>query len=204
MGKTIQLYGFPTGVVQKEVKEFVEKITGAGTVDAIETKRSNGRGKRVCATIQFTDEEHAKLIIFLANGRLYYGSSYLKAKEWKQDILLDPLVFECNFKGLRLHLGCQISKESFFVLRTELNVSVDFGFSRHELKFFISDSHVNYMIVLRYETIWQVELHKPQGQSDVDYLLIQVHPLTFNNVMPLVYCLFSALLVNIINSSKHI
>lgn len=206
MGKTIQLYGFPYGVLENSIKAFVERITGEGTIDVITAKRSKGRGRRVYATIQFINEEGAKLIISLANRSLIYGTSYLKARESEHDIIAHPLAFEYNFKGLKLHLGCQISKERFFVLRTESNVSVDFGFEQRELKFFISYPHVDYMLVLRYENIWQVELHKPQGQS-VDHLLIQVHPLTLNIVMSLVisvFCFFSALLVTIMNSSKHI
>lgn len=202
MGKTIQLFGFPSGVLQESVKTFVEGITGTGTIDAINTKRSKGGGRRVYAIIQFTDEEGAKSIISKATERLCYGTSYLKAREMKHDILPDPLVFDYNFKALRLHLGCQISKESFSVLWTESNVSVDFGFELRKLYFFISYPRVDYMLVLRYENIWQVELHKPHGQS-VDYLLIQVHPLTLNNVMSLVYCcIFSSLLRNIIDSSQ--
>ncbi|XP_022943176.1 RNA-dependent RNA polymerase 1-like [Cucurbita moschata] len=173
MGKTIQLYGFPSGVLQESVKAFVERFTGEGSIDAINVKRSRGRGKRLYAIIQFIDDVGAKLIISLANASLRYGTSYLKAREWKQDILQDPLVFEYNFKGLELHLGCQISREEFFVLWRESNVSVNFEFERRDLKFFISHPRVDYMLVLRYENIWQVELHKPQGQS-IDYLLIQL------------------------------
>lgn len=173
MGKTIQLFGFPAGVLQESVKTFVEIFTGEGTIDAINTKRSKGRGRRVYAIIQFTDEEGAKSIISKATEGLFYGTSYLKARECNHDILPNPLVFEYNFKCLRLHLGCQISKESFSVLWTQSNVSVDFGFERRKLYFFISYPHVDYMLVLRYENIWQVELHKPQGQS-LDYLLVQL------------------------------
>ncbi|KAF5945685.1 hypothetical protein HYC85_015913 [Camellia sinensis] len=110
MGKTIQLSGFPHLVSAERVKEFLEKHTGKGTVYALEVREPKKRGSRAYATVQFTSAKSSEHIISLANQRLYYGSSYLKAYAKDFDIVQKP----------------KISKEKFSVLWKKANVSVKF------------------------------------------------------------------------------
>ncbi|KAL7000848.1 RNA-directed RNA polymerase [Sarracenia purpurea var. burkii] len=174
MGKTIQLSGFPRLVPGEDVKNFLERYTGRGTVDALEVREPKKSGSRAYATVQFTNAKSADYIISLANKRLlYYGNSYLKAYAKDFDIVPKPKVYVLDVESATLHFGCQISKEKFSVLWKRENVSARFGFSLRKLYFFASYSSVEYKLELFYENIWQIELHRPRNQME-KFLLIQV------------------------------
>ncbi|GLT69006.1 hypothetical protein SLA2020_411920 [Shorea laevis] len=131
MGKTIQLNGFPSSVTVHEVKEFVERHTGAGTVYAI------------------------------------------KAWQAKLDIVPKPRTFLHSIENITMHFGCQTSKEKFLILWKAENVSVNFGTGMRKLHFSLSDNYVAYRLELSYENVWQIELHRPRGET-AKYLLIQL------------------------------
>ncbi|CAK9168826.1 unnamed protein product [Ilex paraguariensis] len=172
MGKTIQVYGFPTHVSAAMVQKFLEDYTGKGTVYALEVKVSNERN-RAYAKVQFTNRRSAEDIISLANRRrLWYGSSYLKAREMDSDIISNSRTYVHCMEQVSLHFGCQTSRENFSVLWKKANVSVKFGIGLKKMYFFLSHLFVGYKLVLSYENIWQVELHCPRGQT-AKFLLIQ-------------------------------
>jgi RNA-dependent RNA polymerase len=172
MGKTIQLSGFPSSVTAAEVKAYLEQRTGAGTVYAIKVRNTTG-GPRAYAIIQFTTTSEAEYIISLANQRLYYGRSYLKARQMEHDIVPRPRTFLHNIENITLHFGCQISDEKFLILWKAENVSVKFGSGMRKLHFSLSHNYVDYRLELFYENVWQIELHRPRNQT-AKYLLIQV------------------------------
>ncbi|KAB1205855.1 RNA-dependent RNA polymerase 1 [Morella rubra] len=174
MGKTIQLYGFPSSVSAENVKVFLEQQTGEGTVYAIKIRPTRNGGQRAYAIIQFTATRHAEHIISLANARLWYGSSYLKAREMDLDIVARPRTFLHSLQNITLHFGCQISTERFLSLWKTVNVSVNFGTGLRKVQFFLAHNHVEYKLELYYENIWQIELHRPSGQI-AKYLLIQLY-----------------------------
>ncbi|GLT61946.1 hypothetical protein SLA2020_346160 [Shorea laevis] len=179
MGKTIQLNGFPSSVTADEVKVFVEKRTGAGTVYAIKVRQNKSGGKRAFAIIQFTTTREAEYIISLANQFLWYGRSYLKAWQMKLDIVPKPRTFLHSIENITMHFGCQTSKEKFLILWKAENVSVNFGIGMRKLHFSLSHNYVEYKLELSYENVWQIELHRPRGQT-AKYLLIQVSHSTFD------------------------
>ncbi|XP_062171708.1 RNA-dependent RNA polymerase 1-like [Alnus glutinosa] len=172
MGKTIQLYGFPSSVTAQEVKAYLEQRTGAGTVYAIKVRNTTG-GPRAYAIIQFTTSSEAEYIISLANERLYYGRSYLKAWQMELDIVPMPRTFLHYIENITLHFGCQISDEKFLILWKAENVSVKFGSGMRKLHFSLSHNNVDYRLELFYENVWQIELHRPRNQT-AKYLLIQL------------------------------
>jgi RNA-dependent RNA polymerase len=180
MGKTIQLYGFPSSVTAEEVRAYLEQRTGAGTVYAVKVRNKNG-GQRACAIIQFTTTSEAEYIIALANPRLWYGRSYLKARQLEHDIvpIPRPRTSLHNIKDITLHFGCQISKKKFLILWKAVNVSVNFGIGMRKLHFSLSHNYVEYRLELSYENVWQIELHHPRNQT-AKYLLIQVAHSTFD------------------------
>ncbi|GLT61940.1 hypothetical protein SLA2020_346100 [Shorea laevis] len=173
MGKTIQLNGFPSSVTVDEVKVFVERHTGAGTVYAIKVRQNKNGGKRAYAIIQFTTTREAEYIISLANQSLWYGRSYLKAWQAKLDIVPKPRTFLHSIENITMHFGCQTSKEKFLILWKAENVSVNFGTGMRKLHFSLSDNYVAYRLELSYENVWQIELHRPRGET-AKYLLIQL------------------------------
>ncbi|KDP38127.1 hypothetical protein JCGZ_04770 [Jatropha curcas] len=178
MGKTIQVYGFPSHVTVDEVKKFLESHSGEGTVFAMKIRETKNRGRRKYAIVQFQTARDAELIISLTNKRLRYGTSYLKARPLDNDIVPKPRTFLHSMDHITLHFGCQISKEKFSVLWTGTNVSVNFGFGMRKLQFFLSHGQMGYKLELSYENVWQMELHCPRGRS-VKYLLIQVSSIYF-------------------------
>ncbi|XP_050275545.1 probable RNA-dependent RNA polymerase 1 [Quercus robur] len=170
MGKTIQLNGFPSNVTVATVKRFVEQHTGEGTVYAIKIRQSRGVRPAAYAIIQFTTTRCAELIISLG---LWYGTSYLRAREMERDIVPKPRTFLHSMENIKLHLGCQISNEKFVILWNAANVSVNFGIGLRKLQFFLAHNYVEYRLDLYYENIWQIELRRPRSQ-DTKHLLIQL------------------------------
>lgn len=178
MGKTIQVSRFPSNVHAEEVKTFLESYTGKETVYALKIRQQKNGG-RAYAIVQFTKSTDAELIIRLTNQRLYYGSSYLKAREMENDIVPKPRTFLHTMEGVTLHFGCQVSNEKFYVLWEEVDVTVNFGMGMRKLQFLLSHHCVEYRLDLFYENIWQIELHRPRNQTS-KYLLIQVALLNFD------------------------
>ncbi|KAJ6351078.1 hypothetical protein OIU78_007078 [Salix suchowensis] len=174
MSKTVQVSGFPSSTTAEAVQLFLESHTGAGTVEALKIREPRAGGARRYAVVQFTTTRAAEQIISLANRRLWYGSSYLKARPMDRDIIPQPRSFLHTMGSVTLHFGCQTSKEKFSVVWRENNVSVNFGLRMRKLHFFLSHDQVEYKLDLLFENIWQIELHRPRGQT-VKYLLIQLY-----------------------------
>lgn len=173
MGKTLHLSGFPSHVTAERAKEFLEGLTGEGTVYAIKLRLPKNGGPRYYAIVQFTSTQSAELIISKANERLWYGRSYLKARVMDQDIVPKPRPTHNRLENITLHFGCQIAKDKFSVFWRVRNVSVDFGFGLRRLNFHLTHGSVEYRLQLSYENVWQIELHRPRHQT-AKYLLIQV------------------------------
>uniref|UniRef100_A0A1J3CMU9 RNA-dependent RNA polymerase n=1 Tax=Noccaea caerulescens TaxID=107243 RepID=A0A1J3CMU9_NOCCA len=173
MGKTIQVFGFPSGVSAEDVKKFLENLTGSGTVFAIKVRNPKNGGPRVYAIVQFTSERHAMLIITRAAQRLYYGRSYLKAFEVEQDIVPKPRASLHKISDLKMYFGCQVSPKKLSVLWSAQNVGVSFGTGMRKLHFSMSWYEKEYRLELPYENIWQIDLHSPRGRPS-KFLVIQV------------------------------
>ncbi|KAJ7954353.1 RNA-dependent RNA polymerase [Quillaja saponaria] len=174
MGKTIQLSGFPSDVSAHQVQVFLEQYTGEKTVYAIKIRQTKGRAPRAYAIVQFTTINDADFLISLANKSLWYGRSYLKAREMEKDIVPKPRTYLHSLEDATLYFGCQISKEKFAILWKGMDVFVNFGIGMRKLHFFLSHNNVKYRLELSFENIWQVELRRPRGQT-AKYLLIQLY-----------------------------
>nr|KJB79013.1 hypothetical protein B456_013G029000 [Gossypium raimondii] len=172
MGKTIQVYGFLSNVSAGEVKTFLEGYTGRETVYALKI-RQHKKGGRAYAIVQFTRSSAAELIIRLANQRLYYGRSYLKAREMETDIVPKPRAFLHTMERVTVNFGCQVSVEKFYVLWKAENVTLNFGTGMRKLEFLVSYCRSKYKLELFYENIWQIELRCPDSQTS-KHLLIQL------------------------------
>ncbi|KAG6764321.1 hypothetical protein POTOM_031786 [Populus tomentosa] len=173
MSKTVQVYGFPSSTTAGAVQVFLESHIGGGTVEALKIREPRTRGARKYAIVQFTTTRAAEQIISLANQRLWYGRSYLNARPMDRDIIPQPRSFLHTMESVRLHFGYQNSKENFSALWSGNNVSVNFGLGMRKLHFFLSHNLAEYKLNLLFDNIWQIELHRPRGQT-VKYLLIQV------------------------------
>lgn len=173
MGKTVHISGFPSHVTADAVKSFLEGRTGVGTVYAIKVRPPKRGGSRVYAIVQFTGATHAELIISLANQRLWYGSSYLKARAADVDIVPKPRTYMYTLKDLTLCFGCQVSREQFCVLWEGGVDLVNFGIGMRKMNFRLIYNSVEYKLELSYENIWQIQLHGPRHRS-MKYLVIQV------------------------------
>ncbi|KAJ9153033.1 hypothetical protein P3X46_026523 [Hevea brasiliensis] len=174
MGKTIQVYGFPSSVTANAVKSFLEMHTGEGTIFAIKIRETKNGGPRKYAIVQFMTVRDAEYILSLTNERLWYGTSYIKARPMDLDIVPKPRTFLHSMEHITLHFGSQLSKEKFYVLWKGTDVLVNFGSGMRKLHFYLSHHHVEYKLDLSYENIWQIELYRPRGQF-VKYLVIQLY-----------------------------
>ncbi|KAM7485811.1 hypothetical protein LguiA_001820 [Lonicera macranthoides] len=175
MGKTIQVYGFPHKVSAEEATAVLERHTGHGTVYALEVNQSNRERSRAFAKVQFTTSESAEDIISLATCKcLWYGNSYLKAREQELDLVKKPKTFVNSMESTGLHFGCQVSADKFSVLWKKADVSVRFGFGLRKFYFFFPYYGNEYKLELFYENIWQIELHRPRGLN-AKFLVIQLY-----------------------------
>ncbi|XP_022994920.1 probable RNA-dependent RNA polymerase 1 isoform X1 [Cucurbita maxima] len=185
MGKTVHISGFPSHATADSVKSFLELRTGLGTVYAIKVRPPKRGGSRVYAIVQFTGAAQAELIISLANQRLWYGSSYLKARAADVDIVPKPRTYVHTLENLTLCFGCQVSSEKFHVLWEGDVELVTFGVEMRKMNFHLIHNFVEYRFQLSYENIWQIQLHRLQHQS-MKCLLIQLYgaPRIYKKVAP--------------------
>ncbi|XP_031265480.1 RNA-dependent RNA polymerase 1-like [Pistacia vera] len=115
--------------------------------------------------------EAAEFIIFKADKRVIcYENSYLQA--WYLD--RDSNLPQHRIDNATLNFGCQISEEKFFLLWSQKNVSVKFDWDLRNFSFLLSYDSVNYKLEVSYETILQIELKRPRGQS-MKFLVIQLY-----------------------------
>ncbi|PIN01864.1 RNA-directed RNA polymerase [Handroanthus impetiginosus] len=97
MGKTIQVSGFPDLLAANVVKEFLDQAY---------------------ARVQFTNDKSADIIFNLAEKRLDYDTSYLRAWESNTDIVQNPRTYAREMEQVTLNFGCQTSEEKFSWVRT--------------------------------------------------------------------------------------
>ncbi|KAI3817112.1 hypothetical protein L1987_10901 [Smallanthus sonchifolius] len=106
--KTVDVSGFPTLVSADEIKRTLERLTGAGSIEALQVKQKNA-GARAYSRVQFTTRNIVEYILKLSNSRkLWYGTSYLKAWEKDIDLVQKPRQFAFEMEGATLHFGCQL------------------------------------------------------------------------------------------------
>ncbi|KAJ9554107.1 hypothetical protein OSB04_018152 [Centaurea solstitialis] len=173
MGRTVNVYGFPSLLSADIIKAALEQYTGVGTIVALEVRKAN-RGSRAYANVQFTTREQADRILELGScKRLWYGPSYLKARERDTDLVQKPRQYALDMDGITLHFGCQVSKEILQVLCEMRNATVKFGFGLRRLYFEVKYPATSYKLQLNYENIWQVHLHRSRGLAS-SYLVIQL------------------------------
>lgn len=171
--KTVQVYGFPSNVSAEAAQKFLELYTGEKTIDALKIRETKNGGARKYAIVQFTTVRAADQIISLAEKRLWYGNSYLNARAMDRDVIPKPRTFLHTMERLTIMFGCQISRERFSVLWKGTDALVKFGIGMRKINIFLFHRGLEYKLDLSYESIWQIELHRPRDQY-VHYLLIQV------------------------------
>ncbi|XP_030506741.2 probable RNA-dependent RNA polymerase 1 [Cannabis sativa] len=168
MGKTIiQLYGFTSIELPEKVKSFVEEHTGEGTVCDVEIAKYMKKA-RSHAKVQFNNSKSAQTILSMAEDRqLWYEDSYIQARELVKNTKPKSM------DDITLLFGCLVSKNKFSYLWNQNNVRVEFGLGLRKLEFYFNYGCVEYKLVLSYENIWQIELHRCSGQSTM-FLVLQL------------------------------
>ncbi|CAI0552646.1 unnamed protein product [Linum tenue] len=171
MGKTVKVYGFPSRVTAEAAKSYLESHTGEGTIEALKMRQAKNH-PRSYAIVQFTTIEKAEYVVSRSR-QLYFGTSYLKVQAMDHDVIPRPKTFLHVIEGAVLHFGCQTSREKFSDLWRATDVLMKFGHGMRKLHFYLSHHGTDYKLDLRYENIWQIELHRPRGQH-VKYLVFQL------------------------------
>ncbi|CAN6479815.1 unnamed protein product [Victoria cruziana] len=175
-GRTVQVSGFPADVNADKVKDFLESVTGQGTVYACKVRNPKNVGKdlRVFAVVQFTTAKSAELISSLAEPRsLYYGKSWLKVRYLDRDVVPQPRTPLSVLEQVVLHFGCLVSKETYCSLHLIPNVNVHFGFGMRRIYFFLTCGSNEYKLDLYYENVWEIQLRHQKGMNK-KYLLFQL------------------------------
>ncbi|XP_007045555.2 PREDICTED: probable RNA-dependent RNA polymerase 1 [Theobroma cacao] len=176
MGKTIKLFGFATGVSQREVTEFLEEYIGKGAIEAVKVGQSRKEGSRAHAKVQFKTNEDADMVLaWTADQALWHNDSYLKAWTQKHNIIPTPKPqFHLNsIDNLTLHFGCQVSRQKFSVLWKKDEVSFKYGSKLDRLYFLLSYNSTDYKLELFDDSVWQIVLHSPLDQTK-KFLIIQL------------------------------
>lgn len=175
-GKTIQVSGFPSTVNADHVKDLLEQIVGTGNVFAVKLRppKNISANSRSFAIVQFQSEAHASLVLNAAQrNALRSGSHYLKARYAERDIVPRPRTTIFNLQGAKLHFGCLLKERVLSVLWSGTDVSVEFGFAMKRIDFCLIYNSKKYKLELSYESIWEIQLHRPPGLQK-KFLLIQV------------------------------
>ncbi|GMN68751.1 hypothetical protein TIFTF001_037801 [Ficus carica] len=150
----------------------MEQRTEEGTVRAVGVGQYKVES-RAHAKVQFMDSVTAETVKSMADQRLWYGDSYLKARDLRFGIVPEPKAFLCSMEDVTLHFGCRVSEDKFSVLWKTENVCVKFGEGLRKFYFFLSHDSVDYKLELSYETILRIELHRPRDQTSM-FLLLQL------------------------------
>ncbi|KAG2653844.1 hypothetical protein PVAP13_1NG415300 [Panicum virgatum] len=178
MGRTIQVSGFALTDSAEYVKDFLERIAGAGTIYALKLRHP----KKITATskafaiVQFQTQESASLVENVAQRNvLRSGRFYLKVRPADRDIVPRPRIAMFSLDDAVLHLGCLVKENILSGLFSARNVSVQFGFDMKKIYFYISYNLIKYKLELSYESIWEMQLHRPPAyRSRTKFLLFQV------------------------------
>ncbi|XP_044489065.1 probable RNA-dependent RNA polymerase 1 [Mangifera indica] len=170
MGKAVILYGFAMAEQPAAIKQFLEQILGEGTVTDVGVQQNEG--SRAYAVVHFTTAEAAETIKSLADERLWYGNSYLKAQHMGDGP--KPSHVQHRINDVQLHFGYQLSNIKFSSLWSHGNVSVKFGLGLRKFVFFLSHQSGEYKFELSYESIRLVELRQLQGKRFIIIQLIGV------------------------------
>ncbi|KAM0912877.1 hypothetical protein ACQ4PT_012533 [Festuca glaucescens] len=174
--KTIQVSGFSPTVSAEDVKDLLEKIVGSGKVCAVKLKRPKNISatSRSFAFVQFDSEADASKVDDVARrSGLMSGIYYLKVRPAKRDIIPRPRTAMFNLQDATLHFGCLLKERVLSVLWSSRDVSVEFGFAMKKIYFYLVYNSKRYKLELSYESIWEIQLHRPPG-SQKKFLLIQV------------------------------
>jgi RNA-dependent RNA polymerase len=175
-GKTLQISGFPATDRVDQVKDLLERIVGTGNVYAVKLRppKNISATSRSFAIVQFQTEAHASLVENAAKRNdLRSGISYLKARPAERDIVPRPRTALFNLQGATLHFGCLLKERVMSVLWSSTDVSAEFGFAMKKIYFYLVYNSKKYKLELSYESIWEIQLHRPPG-SQKKFLLIQV------------------------------
>ncbi|KQK02024.1 hypothetical protein BRADI_3g59910v3 [Brachypodium distachyon] len=159
-GKTLQISGFPANVHADHVKDLLEQIVGAGNVYAVKLRppkniTANSRSFAIVQNVLSTE------------------SYYLKVRPAERDIVPRPRTAMFTLHGATLRFSCLLKENVLSVLWSGTDVSVEFGFDMKKIYFYLECR--KYKLELSYESIWEIQLHRPPAyRSQKKFLLIQV------------------------------
>ncbi|PUZ77534.1 hypothetical protein GQ55_1G380000 [Panicum hallii var. hallii] len=178
MGRTIQVSGFALTDSAEYVKGFLERIAGAGTIYALKLRHPKNitATSKAFAIVQFQTQESASLVENAAQRNvLRSGRFYLKVRPADRDIVPRPRIAMFSLDDTVLHLGCLVKENILSGLFSARNVSVQFGFDMKKMYFYLSYNLIKYKLELSYESIWEMQLHRPPAyRSRTKFLLFQV------------------------------
>ncbi|RLM79550.1 hypothetical protein C2845_PM12G26440 [Panicum miliaceum] len=178
MGRTIQVSGFALTDSAEYVKDFLERIAGAGTIYALKLRHPKNitATSKAFAIVQFQTQESASLVENAAQRNvLRSGRFYLKVRPADRDIVPRPRIAMFSLDDTVLHLGCLVKENILSGLFSARNVSVQFGFDMKKMYFYLSYNLIKYKLELSYESIWEMQLHRPPAyRSRTKFLLFQV------------------------------
>lgn len=188
--RTVLVHGFPMNVTAEEVKNFLEKYSGDGSVFALKVRHPKvvKPGSRAFAIAQFLTVEDAEIFHNKAQKMYFsYKGSQLNIKYAERDIVPKPRKHLFVLEETELHLGCLTSEEMLGVLWSCSGVKVHFGFNMKKIIFFLTSESQSYKLELSYESIWDIQCHRPASPSygRSQFLVIQVQAAPRIYEMPL-------------------
>ncbi|KAL6911456.1 hypothetical protein ACP4OV_000261 [Aristida adscensionis] len=177
-GRTLQVHGFALTDSADYVKDFLERIAGTGTVYALKLRhpKNVSATSKAFAIVQFQTQENAMLVEIAAQRNLLRsGCFYLKVRPADRDIIPRPRTAMFSLEDSVLHFGCLVKENVLSDLWSAKEVSVKFGFEMKKIQFYLSYNFVKYKLEISYESIWEMQLHRPPAyRSRTKFLLIQV------------------------------
>nr|AJA90762.1 RNA-dependent RNA polymerase 2 [Cycas revoluta] len=172
-GCTVRVSNIPLTAVAKELVSFVERIIGKDCVYAceIKTERMNWKS-RGFGRVQFENGDAAVEACKLSqSGLLLFQKASLVVCSIHNDIIPRPMCRENSVPGGRLHVGCPVYHDAFYVLWSSTNVVAEFVPEREKLNFFLSEGGMEYKLEVFFQDIIQTHACTLQGRRTKAILL---------------------------------
>ncbi|CAN6233534.1 unnamed protein product [Urochloa humidicola] len=177
-GRTLRVSGFALTDSAKYAKDFLERISGPGTIFALKLRhpKNISATSRAFAIVQFETQESASLVENAAQRKeLCRGTFFLKVRPADRDIVPRPRVPMFCLEDADLHFGCLVKANVLSVIWKAKNVSVQFGFYMKTIQLCLCYNLKDYKLEISYNSIWKMQLYRPPAhRSRTKFLLIQL------------------------------
>jgi len=176
--RTVKISNLPVIQDGKVLVQFLEEITGQGSVYACNPRTPKSCKSKMYACVQFESHESAMRLINLATlGKLVFRLSTLNVQFLPRDIVSKPKSIPVHFERVKLHMGCLISANDMYLLWSSTNeVAADFGLDIRKVSIYLKERNVEYRMELSFRDIRYIHRRKRVNGNGLLFLQLVSAP----------------------------